>query len=223
MQMWITRAEEQQYDAVIVDFRGVLYRKTEKDRRAFFRYLNTELGLPKHALQERLPGLDGKLRPAAVARILEATFEIPAVHQKLSCAPGMRRSVPIAENVALLPRLARRYKLGLLANGDGTVERRLTVMGLRCYFNSVVDSDILGIRKPDLRIFEHALADLVVRPDRCLFVDDRIENVEAARSLGMTAIHYRHERGDDLAAMFSAAGVDICPARSALRELAAVS
>ncbi|MGW1777175.1 hypothetical protein [Streptomyces sp. NPDC002104] len=27
--------------------------------------------------------------------------------------------------------------------------------------------------------------------DRCLFIDDRLENIEAAEALGMTGVHYR--------------------------------
>ncbi|WUM88693.1 HAD-IA family hydrolase [Nocardia salmonicida] len=38
-----------------------------------------------------------------------------------------------------------------------------------------------------------------VAPDRCVFIDDRPENVAAARSLGMTGIHFRGI--DDLAVL----------------------
>jgi putative hydrolase of the HAD superfamily len=60
-------------------------------------------------------------------------------------------------------------------------------------FDIVVDSAFVGMRKPDPPIYELAverLGDEIV-PTECLFVDDVLVNVEAARELGMNAIHYR--------------------------------
>lgn len=45
--------------------------------------------------------------------------------------------------------------------------------------------------KPDRRIYEIAAELAGAAPERCLFVDDRNENVEAARTLGMTGVLYR--------------------------------
>ncbi|GAA3507632.1 FMN phosphatase YigB (HAD superfamily) [Streptosporangium album] len=57
----------------------------------------------------------------------------------------------------------------------------------------------LGMAKPDRRIYELAAERAGVAPERCLFVDDRLENVEAARALAMTGVHYRSV--EDLAAV----------------------
>ena len=48
----------------------------------------------------------------------------------------------------------------------------------------------LKIAKPDERIYHHAIKGIDQAPDATLFLDDRIENVEAARSVGLNAIHY---------------------------------
>jgi putative hydrolase of the HAD superfamily len=48
----------------------------------------------------------------------------------------------------------------------------------------------LRIVKPDERIYHHAVAAIAVSPQEALFIDDRIENVEAARALGIHAIQY---------------------------------
>lgn len=42
-----------------------------------------------------------------------------------------------------------------------------------------------------LTIYEIAAERAGVAMDRCLFVDDRLENVDAAAALGMTGVHYR--------------------------------
>lgn len=56
-------------------------------------------------------------------------------------------------------------------------------------FDAVVDSHEIGLRKPDPRIFEHALALLGgVAPDRAVFLDDFEGNVAAAERLGLRGI-----------------------------------
>ncbi len=56
-------------------------------------------------------------------------------------------------------------------------------------FHFVIDSSSVGVRKPDPRIFELAMAQLDGVPaQRTVFLDDYPANVEAARSLGMHAI-----------------------------------
>jgi HAD superfamily hydrolase (TIGR01509 family) len=47
-----------------------------------------------------------------------------------------------------------------------------------------------GLRKPDLRAYAYASETLGVAPQDCLFVDDRDENIEAARAVGMDAIRF---------------------------------
>ncbi len=58
-------------------------------------------------------------------------------------------------------------------------------------FELVVDSAFVSCRKPEPRIYEILLERLCVAADRCLFVDDVEVNCEAARELGMTAVHFR--------------------------------
>jgi putative hydrolase of the HAD superfamily len=58
-------------------------------------------------------------------------------------------------------------------------------------FEFVVDSAFVGCRKPERRIYEIALERLGLPATSCLFVDDVEVNVEAARELGLTAVHFR--------------------------------
>jgi putative hydrolase of the HAD superfamily len=59
-------------------------------------------------------------------------------------------------------------------------------------FELVVDSAFVGMRKPDREIYELTLERLGnPAPSECLFVDDVEVNVEAARELGLSAVHYR--------------------------------
>ena len=51
-----------------------------------------------------------------------------------------------------------------------------------------------GLRKPDPEVYRHAARAVGTTPERCLFVDDREVNCEAARSEGMPAVHFTDAR-----------------------------
>ncbi len=53
----------------------------------------------------------------------------------------------------------------------------------------------LGIAKPDAAIYLHAVQGLGVAAEEILFIDDRIENIEAARAVGMMAVQYVAQEG----------------------------
>ena len=59
-------------------------------------------------------------------------------------------------------------------------------------FEVVVDSGFVGCRKPDREIYDLTLERMGVAAEECVFVDDADVNCDAARELGMSAVHYRH-------------------------------
>jgi putative hydrolase of the HAD superfamily len=59
-------------------------------------------------------------------------------------------------------------------------------------FDFVVDSAFVGMRKPDPPIYELTIARLGgASAEQCLFVDDVLINIEAARAIGMKAVLFR--------------------------------
>jgi putative hydrolase of the HAD superfamily len=58
-------------------------------------------------------------------------------------------------------------------------------------FDVVVISGEVGMRKPEERIFQHALELIGLEPAECVFIDDIEANIAAARALGLTAVHHR--------------------------------
>lgn len=58
-------------------------------------------------------------------------------------------------------------------------------------FELVVDSAFVGMRKPEPEIYALALERLGVEASSCAFVDDTEINVDAARTLGFHAVHFR--------------------------------
>jgi HAD superfamily hydrolase (TIGR01509 family) len=93
----------------------------------------------------------------------------------------------------LPPALARLRERGLqlivVSNSDGTVEAKLSAVGLRDLLHSVVDSYVVGSEKPDRAIFEHALRLAKSRPERTLHVGDLYHaDVIGARGAGLHAV-----------------------------------
>ena len=59
---------------------------------------------------------------------------------------------------------------------------------IRDFVKEVYFSHELGMRKPNLDIYRHVIEDLNNYPSRMLFLDDRLDNVEAAKIAGMKAV-----------------------------------
>ncbi|MER8028246.1 HAD-IA family hydrolase [Streptomyces bauhiniae] len=93
--------------------------------------------------------------------------------------------------VDLLARARKHLPLVLVTNASVELEDDLALLGLTDLADHVVSSARVGVVKPDRKIYEIAAAQAGVAVDRCLFVDDRLENVQAAAGLGMTGVHYR--------------------------------
>jgi putative hydrolase of the HAD superfamily len=59
---------------------------------------------------------------------------------------------------------------------------------LREHFDVFVESAVVGLRKPDPRIYELVCRELAVVPSRAAFLDDIGRNLKTARALGMATI-----------------------------------
>jgi putative hydrolase of the HAD superfamily len=96
---------------------------------------------------------------------------------------------PVEPMYALLRSLRRAGVLtGMLSNSWGNDYPRELFADL---FDAVVISSEVGMRKPEERIFLHALAGLGLEPQQCVFIDDIEANVAAAQALGMIGLHHR--------------------------------
>ncbi len=59
---------------------------------------------------------------------------------------------------------------------------------LRPYFDVFVESSVLGLRKPDPRIYTHVCGTIGIEPKEAVVLDDIGGNLQPARQLGMTTI-----------------------------------
>jgi len=87
-----------------------------------------------------------------------------------------------------------RFWLAALNNESGPLNRyRMETFGLDKYFDAFFCSAYLGMRKPDPRMFRAGVQMLNMRPEHCVFIDDRESNCKAAADVGLHAIPYRGE------------------------------
>jgi putative hydrolase of the HAD superfamily len=94
----------------------------------------------------------------------------------------------------LMRELRRRgYRLAILTNNVREWEEMWRAkLPIDEIFEFVVDSAWVGMRKPEPGIYQLTLKRLgSVDPGECLFVDDNELNVQAARELGMQAVHFQ--------------------------------
>lgn len=91
---------------------------------------------------------------------------------------------------AALARLrAAGVRLAVVSNSEGTVEAMLNDVGLGRYLDTVVDSWVVGVAKPDARIFQIALDRLGVGPGSAVMLGDvPAMDVEGARAAGVRAV-----------------------------------
>ena len=98
----------------------------------------------------------------------------------------------IRENmVSFLRELKSDFKLGCITNNvksssqENTDSETEEVMSI---FDHVIESSIVGIRKPNPEIYMMSCDALNVSPDQCIYLDDLGINLKPARELGMTTI-----------------------------------
>jgi putative hydrolase of the HAD superfamily len=94
------------------------------------------------------------------------------------------------ELVELMRDLRKKVKVGLISNAWNGLRDWITNRKFADAFDDMVISAEVGCAKPDARIYQIALRNLLVSPEESVFLDDMSRNVEAARKIGMRSIHF---------------------------------
>ncbi len=182
--------------AVIFDIGGVL---VHTDDQAPRRKWELQLGLAEGELSHLVFGSDvmwramiGQATDAQVwqdvARKLNLNDEImnDLIADFWSCEQIDAELVQFAQS------LRPRYKTAILSNaGSGAREAMTQKFQLDAVFDPMIISAEEGLAKPDARIFHLATQRIGIAPDEAIFIDDRLENVQAARSVGMRGVQFQ--------------------------------
>jgi len=92
--------------------------------------------------------------------------------------------------------IRKKYKTYILSNSNIIHELAFEEMvtdatgtrGIRDFVDKAYFSHEIGMRKPDLACYNFIVDDIGLSPSRMLFLDDRLDNIAAARKAGMKAI-----------------------------------
>ena len=104
--------------------------------------------------------------------------------------------------LGFLGRIKDSYRLGIVSNFYGNLATVLDEAGLSGLFDVVIDSNRVGIRKPDPRIFELALSRMGIPGTEAVFVGDSFDrDMVPAMKMGMKAVWLKGEdKGTDAGA-----------------------
>lgn len=101
---------------------------------------------------------------------------------------------PIYETVEILKSIkeSERYRLYALTNWSAeTFPWALDNFNFLHWFEGIVVSGIEKMRKPYPEFYQILFDRYKVTPDRALFIDDNVKNIEAGKKLGLTTIHFK--------------------------------
>lgn len=182
--------------AVIFDIGGVILRTEDLEPRCVW---ERRLGLPDWGLERLVFGNPAAQKAALgqatdddvwaeVARQLSLSYaEVAQLREDFWRGDAYDHGL-----LAFIGGLRPRYKTGVLSNAwPGARAYHQANVELDAIFDQAVFSAEEGVMKPDPEIYRRALARLGVAPGEAAFVDDFVENVEAARALGMRGIHFK--------------------------------
>jgi len=190
------------YEALIVDFGGVMTTSLENAMAAFAMANGIEIQhLVRAALSAYMGAEDDLVTGFETGRVSEADFSVAFAarlkeysgvdigHNGL--VPRLFEALDLEEDMFELVERAKSngYKAALLSNSWG--------MGLypldriRELFDVVVISGEVGLRKPDPDIFKLTVDELGLEAGACVFVDDHSGHLKAAREAGMTTVLHK--------------------------------
>jgi putative hydrolase of the HAD superfamily len=141
---------------------------------AYERAYALEAGVPEDRLEEAIAELD-------------VAFAVKGVWSRL--APGSLDGLRALAETGV--------RLAIVSNSDGTLEQRLRAEGI-CQVGPgegvpmtiVIDSDVVGVAKPDPAIFRIALDAVGVAPERALHIGDTVgADVDGALAAGVRPVH----------------------------------
>ena len=92
----------------------------------------------------------------------------------------------------LLDYLKSKYTLHIITNGFEEVQNlKLEKSGIIKYFDEVVTSESVGVKKPNPRVFMYALDKVGATPENSIMVGDNLEaDIIGALNCGITSIHF---------------------------------
>lgn len=89
----------------------------------------------------------------------------------------------------VIEKLSKQYKLVLVSNFYGNIETILGDFNLLCFFKEIIESSVVGVRKPDPAIFKLGVDSLGYMPQKIVVVGDSFsKDIVPAQKVGCKTI-----------------------------------
>lgn len=186
--------------AALFDFGGVILSSPFD---AFNAY-EDEVGLPRDTIRSinaTNPDVNawarferGELNPAGFVEVFETEATVLGHEVDATRVLDGLKGYVRPEMVEALRRCGERLKTAMLTNnfqvpaGGSSHDPESELGAIFAMFDEVIESSVVGVRKPEPRFYEIACERLGVSPAECVFLDDLGINLKPAKAMGMTTI-----------------------------------
>jgi epoxide hydrolase-like predicted phosphatase len=186
-------SDKKQIKAVVFDLGGVVVHS------GYLQFMHHYVG--KHMSKEtkkRIEYLEHKVNLGSMSenefyRHLQKEFNVhlstKKMHEKILNSMRANKSL-----LGLISNL-KKSKVAMFSNTLGTIANetfKKQKIPVKKLFSKVFQSHILHIAKPSKGSYEYVVKHLKVKPHEALMVDDRAENIAAARKVGMQGIVFKN-------------------------------
>lgn len=98
----------------------------------------------------------------------------------------------------ILDYLSSKYQLHIITNGfEEAQEKKLATSNIKHYFKTVTNSEMVGVKKPNPKIFNFALDIAKAKSSESIMIGDSLEaDIEGAHKIGMDTIHFDYKDSD---------------------------
>lgn len=100
----------------------------------------------------------------------------------------------------LLDYLKEKYQLHIITNGFEEIQTlKMEKSGILHYFDQVITSESVGVKKPNPKVFQYALQKANTSPEFSIMIGDNLEaDIQGAIDSGLQVIHYNSEKINDV-------------------------
>lgn len=98
----------------------------------------------------------------------------------------------------ILDYLKKKYKLHIITNGFEEIQaKKMESSKISSYFDVIITSESVGVKKPNPKVFKHALKVANAKVDNSIMIGDSIEaDILGALNIGLKAIHCNFDNED---------------------------
>ncbi|WP_412561527.1 YjjG family noncanonical pyrimidine nucleotidase [Winogradskyella sp. MIT101101] len=95
----------------------------------------------------------------------------------------------------ILDYLKDKYELHIITNGfEEAQERKMKSSNIRDYFTTITNSEMVGVKKPNPKIFNFAIDIANAKVEESIMVGDSLEaDIEGADKVGMDTVHFDYK------------------------------